>query len=571
MSIEALIADPGIFQPLDEPFLNYGYILGQSVWVKFTLTNHSDSTLHRNITIDNFMIDTLELFTLKEGEAKLLATKGLMHRERFDGIIMFSFPVTLAPKSETTYYFRAYTESCATWFKLELLTADGVIKKDITRQVILSLFFGGMLTLIVYNFFLLFFTKDSIYFFYVLYLFSLIAHHQALTSMGLYWIPLDNRAFVEIEAFFGIHYLNFISFSMALFVRQFLQTRQYPRLDKLMWLLIIIPVLISLLSSRDFYLLDEAVVYAFFTLFSLWSVGVYAKVQGNPNANYYLIGWTLAILGCLSLAIHDLGLWSVKHNFAYTFELLVMTEAMLFSVALASRLNRLSREKETLSQELFTQQQNEKIKLESTVEERTRALQTELSNNEILLRELHHRVKNNMQFITSLYALKLHENTDAVIREKLHDVERKIQAMSHVHEMLYKENDLAEVNTQEYFHTLIGNIKTGYDTSHVHFDIDVQANLSAEQAIYCGLIVNELVTNAIKYAFEPSGGTVSITLRKQNGTLELTVADDGKGLGEDAKKSFGTLMVNTLATEQLNGTIDIETDHGTAFTVRFDP
>ena len=215
MSVEELIAHPEKFQPLDEPFLNYGYILGQSVWIKFTLVNKGDTTLQRSVFIGNTLMDRFELFMLEEKTAKHLGTLGTIQRQTFEGIINFSFPVILLPKSETTYFFRTYAASAATWFKLELTTPEEAIKRDVTRQVILGLFFGGMLALVLYNFFLLFFTKESIYLFYILYLISLIANHETMTGLILYWLPLENREFMEAEAFFGVHYINFISFTMS--------------------------------------------------------------------------------------------------------------------------------------------------------------------------------------------------------------------------------------------------------------------------------------------------------------------------------------------------------------------
>ncbi len=569
MKIDELISHPELLKTINEPFLNFGYILGEAVWIKFTLENKTNETLKRSVLVDNTMFDDLKLFTLKRGKPLPLATKGVAHRKVFDGTLMFSFPVNLEAQTETTYYFRIFTDSAPTWLKLELTTEKEAIKKDVTRQVILGLFFGGMLTLIIYNFFLFLFTKDSIYFFYVLYLISIILEHETCTGMILYWFPTDNKELVEAEIYFGIHYVNIVAFTMVLFTRQFLQTRQYPQLDKLMWLLLLIPLTLSFLNTRESYLLNETMVNFLITLFILWFAGHYAKFKKNPNATYYLIGWTLSISGWLALSSQAMGIWSSQYFFEYIFEALVMAEALLFSIALANRLNRLNREKAKLSQKLITQQQNEKTKLESTVKERTQELHVELKNNELLLKELHHRVKNNMQFITSLYALKLQDNTDAVLREKLQDVERKIQAMSHVHEMLYKENNLEEINTQEYFHTLINNIKMGYDTSNIDFRIDVGANLSAEASIYCGLIVNELITNAIKYAFDGHKGTVCVSLHKSDNTFELSVSDDGKKLDKNAKKSFGLLMVNTLATQQLNGTIEIQTNHGTEFIIQF--
>ena len=566
MKVNELTSHPEIFKPINEPFLNYGYILGQAVWIKFTLENQTDETLQRSILADNTMLDTLHLYT---GNGHYLASRGTAHTKNFYGTLMFSFPITLEAKSKTTYYLHIFTDSAPLWTTLQLVSAQEAVKKDVTRQVILGLFFGGMLTLIVYNLFLLLFTKDSIYFFYVLYLTSIILQHETYTGMILYWLPVDNREFIEAEIYFAVHYLNIVMITMTLFTRQFLQLRQYPRLDKLIWVLLIVPLILSFLNTRESYLLSEAIVFYFIVLFTLWFVGLYAKFKRNPNANYYLIGWTFSLSGWLVLALHNTGIWSVHYIFEYTFEVLVMAEALLFSIALASRLNKLNREKEQLSQALITQQRHEKTKLESTVKERTKELQVELKNNELLLKELHHRVKNNMQFITSLYALKLQDNTDVILREKLNDVERKIQAMSLVHEMLYKENDLAQINTEKYFQILITNIKNGYDTSDICFNMDVQTNLSAEAAIYSGLIINELVTNAIKYAFEGQKGTISISLHKRDNTYTLIISDNGKGLDENAKKSFGLLMVHTLATEQLNGTIDMKTKHGTEFNIKF--
>lgn len=234
MKVDELISKPEIFKTIDKSFLNFGYILTQAVWVKFTLKNDTNETLQRTVFMDNNIIDTYNLFLLKEEKAIHLGTKGILHTKSFDGLMMFSFPISLAPKSESTYYFRASSASSATWFKLKLTTAKEAVKKDVTKQVIYALFFGGMFTLIIYNLFLLIFTKDKIYFFYSLYLLSLVLNHQTQTGMVLYWLPLDDKKFVEAEAFFAVNYLTFVIFSMILFTREFLKTWQYPHIDRLL-------------------------------------------------------------------------------------------------------------------------------------------------------------------------------------------------------------------------------------------------------------------------------------------------------------------------------------------------
>ncbi|OHD95494.1 MAG: hypothetical protein A2019_08495 [Sulfurimonas sp. GWF2_37_8] len=123
-----------------------------------------------------------------------------------------------------------------------------------------------------------------------------------------------------------------------------------------------------------------------------------------------------------------------------------------------------------------------------------------LSEN-ILKKELHHRVKNNMQFIISLFKLKLAPYMNPNIQRVLKEVTFKIQGMSNIHNLLYKQKALTSIDASQYFVTLVNALKNGYETEHIKFDMKIEAELSSDQLIFCGLIVNEVVMNAIKHAF----------------------------------------------------------------------
>jgi two-component sensor histidine kinase len=206
--------------------------------------------------------------------------------------------------------------------------------------------------------------------------------------------------------------------------------------------------------------------------------------------------------------------------------------------------------------------------LNNLVNERTQSLNEALQTQKILLHELHHRVKNNMQFITSLYALKLYNSGDPKIDEKLKDIESKIKAMGHVHEMLYQQDDIEYIEAKLYFEKLINEISKGFDFKNISIKMDTDhIVLNAYEAIYCGLILNELIINAVKYAFESDGGEIVITIYVQDEKKVLEVADNGKGLkDEDFNRSFGLLMVKSLSVEQLKGSFEHSGSH---FIIRF--
>ncbi len=174
-----------------------------------------------------------------------------------------------------------------------------------------------------------------------------------------------------------------------------------------------------------------------------------------------------------------------------------------------------------------------------------------------------------MLFITSLYALKLNENADKKMEEKLHDVERKIHAMSIVHQMLYNQKNLESINAKEYFEKVIENIKNSFELENISFKLNINTILDIEEAIYCGLIVNELVTNAIKYAFDGKEGCISISLNNYKKGILLEVSDNGKGLIKSDKMTFGQMMVESLAIEQLEGKLDIKVEKGTHISLWF--
>ncbi len=200
-----------------------------------------------------------------------------------------------------------------------------------------------------------------------------------------------------------------------------------------------------------------------------------------------------------------------------------------------------------------------------------------LKEKEILLKEVHHRVKNNMQVISSILNLQSKTVKNPVIRGYLEESQERIRSMALVHENLYKTRNLAEVNFADYVKTLTDNLYRSYgvEKSKTQLKIDISSDLflSLEVGIPCGLIIHELVSNAFKYAF-PKGnkGLIEVIMIKNRGkSLLLTVKDNGIGMEKIDiynTETLGLQLVSTLV-DQLNGKIKIKIEKGTEFSIIF--
>ncbi len=205
-------------------------------------------------------------------------------------------------------------------------------------------------------------------------------------------------------------------------------------------------------------------------------------------------------------------------------------------------------------------------------------IKASLKEKEVLLREIHHRVKNNMQLIISLLRLQADKIEDKKYADMFKDSQDRIKTMSLIHEKLYQTKDFANINFGEHIKSLVDGlfVSHGVDTNKVKLNIDIKdVSIDLENAIPCGLIINELVSNSLKYAF-PQGreGKISIDLRPFNeDELELTVRDDGVGISEDLDiektDTMGLTLVKVLAGHQLNGKIDLDRTEGTQFNIKF--
>ncbi len=217
-----------------------------------------------------------------------------------------------------------------------------------------------------------------------------------------------------------------------------------------------------------------------------------------------------------------------------------------------------------------------KQKTNKVLAKKNKQISQTLKDREILLKEVHHRVKNNLQIVSSLLRLQYKFGDNKSSFEILQEIQDKIQAMAIIHERLYKSSDLSLINLQTYLDNLLQYFNTSYDLSQQNINITASVDdidLDMDHLVPCGLIVNEIIANSIKYAFQnDDSGQINIEASKSQNKCILKIQDTGVGFSKDFKiedsKSLGMQLIQGL-TRQIKGTVEIISNPGACYTITF--
>ncbi|HEV7231258.1 MAG TPA: histidine kinase dimerization/phosphoacceptor domain -containing protein [Bacteroidia bacterium] len=248
----------------------------------------------------------------------------------------------------------------------------------------------------------------------------------------------------------------------------------------------------------------------------------------------------------------------------FAFDLIASVLLLIFFIHLVTKSNELRH------QELLVY-----IDQRKAAEESTRA---SLREKETLLAEVHHRVKNNLAVISGLLSLQINSANNDYTRDILLDCKSRVTSMALVHEKLYRSQSLAEIDLHAYLPDLIHEIRNSFADYDARIQIELSVPhvfMTVSEAIPCGLILNELITNSYKHAFDgQAGSAIFISVVQTEKQISISVADNGKGLpaGFDLSKasSLGLILIESLV-DQLDGKYEMKGDHGTQFSFTFTP
>jgi two-component sensor histidine kinase len=203
-------------------------------------------------------------------------------------------------------------------------------------------------------------------------------------------------------------------------------------------------------------------------------------------------------------------------------------------------------------------------------------MENSLKEKELMLQEIHHRVKNNLQIVSSLLSLHSEFNENPYLQKVLRECELRVKSMALVHEELYRSDDLAKVDLKSYYFSLSSNLLSIYGRSEkvqIH-DLQDSFFMSIDRAIPIGLILNELLTNSLKYAFEDDqNGEIFLLLKKRNEQVELEYRDTGVGFdldqAQELQSGLGLKLIDMLS-QQLHAKLSLKTEKGFFLRMLFD-
>lgn len=527
-----------------KPIISMGFNPSWALWIKFTIKNKTDKKLEKIIEYANPITEDILFF-----DKKKTIIEGSWHIPKSRKSINPIFHITLNPYEEQTYYIKVHSTISTVIAQLILYNSDDFIYHDFRHKILIVIFFTIIITLLIYNFFIYFFTKDRAYLYYILYLMAIIINES--TYIGVAQLYILSPFWTIIITKYIMILIAFLILSVIQFTREFLQTKQFKKIDTLLKNSIYLIPIFSLLSCNNF-LFNSNIIIIFLPLAILVIfTGFYALWHDVREAKFYVIGWSLVILSLIITNLQTLGIIDMNYLVKYINDVSFTAEAFLFSIALAHRIK-------ITNKKLLTIQKQEQQRLEYLVAQKTKELNIALEKRELLYKELNHRVRNNFQMILSMVKLQIMKSKN---KTELITIKDRINSIYRLYEIL-QINQNRDIDTKSYFEDIINNISKGF-TKDINIKYNIDYNLEIEELLYCGLILNELVTNSFKYAFDKKGDIYIYLYKKDNGVY-FTIYDNGKGFSRDKNSnSLGLLIVDTLVTKQLLGDWKIESKNHT--------
>ena len=539
----------------DKETLSYGFVPQSTLWIRVKLQNTTDEPLQKVLVYENSVTEFLTFYdsssTLHDGMLQVTKDRQSIYPTLF---------LELAPHEERTILIEASSNFSTLIAQLSLYTPKDFYAADFKRKLVIFIFLTVLLTLLLYNFMLYLFTKERAYLYYVFYMFSLIFFQSFY--LGVFQLYIFSHAMSVLVAKASLIYISVFILSILLFTREFLNIVRFKKIDAVFRFYFYATPLIALFGYNNFLYNMNAIIFFIPLGVVVIFAGFYTLFHGVKEAKFYVIGWSFVAISLVLTNLKTLGLFNIDIYFSYTNELAFSLEAFLFSIALAHKIKILTQEKKESDRKL-----NEE--LNTLVEERTRDLNIALASQELLYKELNHRVKNNLQMVASLIKLQMSSSHSMETKNALQTTYNRIHSIAELYEILNVQKLHASRDIQEYFMTIVENIKNNFDKD-VDVEYEVDSSVALEKIIYLGLILNELVTNSFKHAFHESG-SMKIRFVDEGGSYLFSVQDSGKAKEEDFNKhgSLGLMIVKTLVEKQLFATIKIDVTQGTTISIRW--
>ena len=444
----------------------------------------------------------------------------------------------------------------------QLLSPTYVTHVNSDSLTLIAFIAGVLLALTAYNLLLFFSVKDISYLFYVIRVLAFLLFWVCLYGFGFEWVwpefPLWNK--FSLWAILGGYGMITISFSNSYLEIANIKPKLYFY-TKLILGGFLAFGLMSTFSLSVFIYYNLIAPILFFPLFILSTQA--SKKTGFEPVKYYSFAFAAFFAGVFISLLSRFYVLPINFFTQHAVLLGVLLEALLFSLGLANRIS------------VFKKQAEERQRKLEVKEVENRIVSDNLEEKELLLKEIHHRVKNNLQLIYSLLNLQKQHIEEPASLQAIENSQLRIKSMSLVHQKLYESDEVKEIDLSIYLHDLIDNIVDTVLEKEERQNIQMEigrAPISIDMAVPLGLMITELIHNACKYALKSgTPGHLRVEARFHDDSYVIMICDSGKGIqGFDGQnpnfKSMGLQLVYDLV-RQLKGDISYSYSSGACFNI----
>lgn len=563
LSLQEII-NAGYFEPYQKKNVNIG-ALKKTVWVKLSFRNKSAKKIQRIILIYSLFLEHIDFYPHDNFSTSI--AKGQAHFSQSQKTLYDYFSLSLEPNTTQTVYIKTYSEYVPLRFLITLEEKKTYVEKDYYSQIINIFLIGFIFALMLYSFILSLYIKDKSYLFYSIYLFVVL---------------YDQSRFVGISHLFFSEYLMLFDLkvtivriyllvvSSALFTMYFLQIPRASKIYKVYIAFIVLSFFsMVFLDLRKGFGMNTAFVFLLSICIYNLFVGIHSYMQGKKQARLYIVGFGIVFVSYVLIILDISGVIAMTQHYQNILLWTTAIEALILSLAFADRYILLQKEKENISTQYLKESQDRENIIEEEVERKTMQLNEALAGKEVLLKEVHHRVKNNLQIILSMIQLQHRgEAQDTVLA----DLENRVNAIAKTYDMLIVNDDLEYIDMKHYLEGLLLDIQESVSSlgNSIELSSEIEAILPLKEAVYVGIIVNEAVTNSYKYAFTNQQGSIEVSLKEEDNEYILDIRDTGVGFDLNRKQtSLGIKLIESLAVEQLRGKLILESKGKTHYIITF--
>lgn len=545
-----------------------------TIWMYMKVQNTSTKKTSNVIHLPYALHDSITYYTIEASHPVFQYTIGdlVPFNVRKMNNNDFAIPYILE-SNETKEILIKINSASSLNIGINFLSLQAYYEYTANNKLFIGLYYGAVFIMLFFSLVLYFMFREVIYLNFIMFNFSYFLLHFGVNGFAFQYLyphdPWINNYYISI-VFILVNYFALVFSSSFLDIKTIM-----PTLYKILCYLMRIFLLLLFFSFFIPYafMIQMIGTFTIMTLALLFISGLMILVKYRTNASkFYFSTWILLVFLVMIfkyLQLHEIVIIPVF--VLHGLDIIAFIGLLLLSFSLAYK-HYLTFKKLTNTERALRHLTND---LETQVLKRTEELSLEVANKNIVFKELNHRVKNNLQIISGLLSLQARRlPKDNISKDILLESTQRIESIALIHEKLYQTDNLSAINMQVYSTQLVEHLQQCFQRKDLTFDIQCEhIFLSLEVAVPMGLIINELVINAIKYAFSQKKEQQKISIHmytNDEDSFILEVYDNGQGMDMSKQvDGFGYKLIHALAVHQLQGKIETFNDHGLYHQITF--